>query len=433
MIKFEEIVIKGFKNPDRTVSAKFSSEKISVIFGENGSGKTTFLKIIHAVLDKDEDILLREKVNSINIIYSDNDERKKIVISLKKEVHNHLSEKERPKYNWKEFDNSSLAKGSSILFGVNRGITNRLDIDYYDVYKFISTSYREEFSSSKIAMNFSKELIRFLREQNLNNKRENRIHNRNINFEIKNLKVDDINIETIQYTIQKRYRVAKVLTSHRVQKALFDTLSSAINPVKDGLKTELAIEEKDFLEQLSKHKEKLLEALKESAENTLRDELITILNNKDLEKIMQYCFKSDLLKDLLYRMMQELEHDGNILESINVLEEIFNHHISNDKKIVITTDEVYIKLGEERHGLNELSSGERHLLTFLTLFLIEGKDKNFLMIDEPELSLNIKWQRELLPLLNELSPNAQIIVASHSPSIAKKNTNYLVKLSDGVK
>ena len=81
-----------------------------------------------------------------------------------------------------------------------------------------------------------------------------------------------------------------------------------------------------------------------------------------------------------------------------------------------------------RHGLDELSSGERHLLSFLTLFLIICRGRDFYLIDEPEISLSMKWQRELLPLLSELSPNSQIIVATHSPSIANRNSDYLVEL-----
>lgn len=50
------------------------------------------------------------------------------------------------------------------------------------------------------------------------------------------------------------------------------------------------------------------------------------------------------------------------------------------------------------------------------------------MVDEPEISLNMIWQRKLLPLLNELATNAEIIVASHSPSIARANSKYLVEL-----
>jgi predicted ATPase len=97
--------------------------------------------------------------------------------------------------------------------------------------------------------------------------------------------------------------------------------------------------------------------------------------------------------------------------------------------LVVTDETAFIELdANSQHSLEKLSSGERHLLTFLTLFLIIGRTRTFFIIDEPEISLNMKWQRELLPLLSELCPQAQIIVATHSPSIAHKKSNYLAEL-----
>lgn len=72
------------------------------------------------------------------------------------------------------------------------------------------------------------------------------------------------------------------------------------------------------------------------------------------------------------------------------------------------------------------------MITFLSLVLFVGNNRNFLIIDEPEISLNIKWQRSLINLFKNLLPNVQIIVASHSPFLAKNNPEYLAKLEVGV-
>jgi predicted ATPase len=65
---------------------------------------------------------------------------------------------------------------------------------------------------------------------------------------------------------------------------------------------------------------------------------------------------------------------------------------------------------------------------FLSLVLFEGAGRNILIIDEPEISLNIAWQRELLTLFGNLIPDTQIIVASHSPALVKGNPSYLTEL-----
>ncbi|MBP1949361.1 AAA family ATPase [Virgibacillus litoralis] len=431
MIKFKKIVINGFKDLSRKLELEFSNEMISVVYGGNGSGKTTLLKILHSILSKDEESLLREKVNEINLYFTEDNISKTVNISLEHEfLESNEIEEEKSYYNWSEFDSSSLLDTSSILFGVNRGVPKKLSINDHDVYRFIARSqrFRGVFKDSSMAREFSKDLNRYLRNQDIQNKKSYMYDREMAKFEKKHLLVDNINIETIQHIIFRRYTIAKRISSERVQKALFDTLSFAINPEINSENYDYSINEEDFINQLTNNKDKLLEALANAADNGLRNELLKILQDNNLKEILEYCSKSKLLSNLLYRMIHELKEEEYILESISMLEDIFNSHLSNNKKIVITNDEVYIQLESGRHSLNELSSGERHLLTFLTMFLIEGVNKQFLMIDEPELSLNIKWQREILPLLHRLAPNSQIIVASHSPSIAKKNTNYLVRL-----
>ena len=38
-------------------------------------------------------------------------------------------------------------------------------------------------------------------------------------------------------------------------------------------------------------------------------------------------------------------------------------------------------------------------------------------MDEPEISLHVDWQIQLLDIIYELNPNCQVIVSTHSPSM----------------
>ena len=66
---------------------------------------------------------------------------------------------------------------------------------------------------------------------------------------------------------------------------------------------------------------------------------------------------------------------------------------------------------------NKLSSGEKQLLIILLTVLLEDGQEYVLMMDEPEISLHISWQYELLNWILELNPNVQLILTTHSPSI----------------
>ena len=38
-------------------------------------------------------------------------------------------------------------------------------------------------------------------------------------------------------------------------------------------------------------------------------------------------------------------------------------------------------------------------------------------MDEPEISLHIRWQREIIDRMRQINPFCQIIIATHSPSM----------------
>lgn len=66
--------------------------------------------------------------------------------------------------------------------------------------------------------------------------------------------------------------------------------------------------------------------------------------------------------------------------------------------------------------LSAMSSGERQLLSMLYASSLD-KVGNLVLIDEPELSLHIDWQRMLLRRMESLLEGRQVIVATHSPEI----------------
>lgn len=71
----------------------------------------------------------------------------------------------------------------------------------------------------------------------------------------------------------------------------------------------------------------------------------------------------------------------------------------------------------EKMGIFDLSSGEKQLLVILSETLLQQGRRYVFIADEPELSLHVEWQERLVKTLRELNKNAQIIFATHSPDI----------------
>lgn len=88
-------------------------------------------------------------------------------------------------------------------------------------------------------------------------------------------------------------------------------------------------------------------------------------------------------------------------------------------------------LGDKPRSLKELSSGERQILIILTyLAFVSGKDSVF-VIDEPELSLHLVWQRLLIEAVKELRPSGcQVILATHAPEIAGRARDRSIRLGN---
>ena len=182
----------------------------------------------------------------------------------------------------------------------------------------------------------------------------------------------------------------------------------------------------DFKQRIDKNRNVLIPLIEKLDQSSLQSKLLKFLNG---DTSANEVTDSKIFRAMLFNILEKVEEENIDLKSINELINIFNNHLYRNKRLVVSDNEAFIEFSKnKKHELEDLSSGERHLLTFLTLFLVIGRNKDFFIIDEPEISLNMKWQRELMPLLSELSPNSQIIVATHSPSIANKNSKYLVEL-----
>ena len=99
--------------------------------------------------------------------------------------------------------------------------------------------------------------------------------------------------------------------------------------------------------------------------------------------------------------------------SINFLFSETNKQID----INYNNNEIIFKKDKSIIPLTSLSSGEKQIiLILLTVFLMDEKTY-ILLMDEPEISLHILWQQQLIDMIRKLNPNCQIIIATHSPSI----------------
>ncbi len=129
--------------------------------------------------------------------------------------------------------------------------------------------------------------------------------------------------------------------------------------------------------------------------------------------------------------LNALEELKETLETFSGIFDRFYQHkqlqVTLDKGIHIVTDEKNSKPLQPE----DLSSGEKQLLLLFCNVLVARTRPSVFIIDEPELSLNIKWQRELLSSLISCvrGCEVQFLVATHSLemiALHKVNANKLI-------
>lgn len=78
----------------------------------------------------------------------------------------------------------------------------------------------------------------------------------------------------------------------------------------------------------------------------------------------------------------------------------------------------------------QLSSGERQLILLLCNALLARQGSRLFLIDEPELSLNVKWQRRVLDSLLRVTNDAsvQFFVATHSIELLSGYRDNVIRL-----
>jgi len=438
MVKLQKLIFEGFRTPDQVASVVFSKESVTVIFGDNGCGKTTYLRAINAFLSQDSAYLEAISVRNIYCEYM-YDEVRGVYDDEGDLIEQEIIREDVPgdvwvrrfgdKYDWTSFESSALLATKSLSLGVERGVATqqvRIDTDIllsYFMHPRNRGQAKDFVSHSGGGLHeLAEDMSRFIRMRQANINRSKRSE---LSFDSAHVNLQNIKLENIEQILLEHYNFARKMATRQIQNALFDTLAVVIN---DGQQGDFDISRSHFVDRLRASRVRLTEALDDDSSNKFKDMVLDKLKNIQSDADFDGIFDNPLLKTLLWNMMGQLTLEALLLNSVNLLVDKFNNYLIDDKKLRISDNKVFIEVEKRELQVGDLSSGERHILTFLTLVLFQGRQRNFLIIDEPEISLNIKWQRELMGIFQGLAPNTQIIVASHSPALAKKNPAYLSEL-----
>lgn len=415
----KDVEIKGFWGRAEAAASFFTD--VTIFIGLNGTGKTTFINLISAVLTVDLFQLgsLQFEEIIINLVEPNKKSKRKITVSNSQESSSSFSAYSIYEYKvgTKTYTVSltpdarlrrPLSEKESFRYlspdarreymSLKREILGLVEISQISVYRQVtSESFEADPRQRATAVDERLQQL-FERFSRYQLKLETQLNERSTKFQQEALGSLLYNEEFDEFT------------SHRLQaisemdlEAQGDRLSSAFN--------ELGIQGKS--EQITKHIDKLRDALKGLKESNQRGSV-----SVDNVFALPLIYRTNRIIDLLNKSEEDKK---KIIEPRQKFFDTLRSFMT-DKKFQYDN-----KIGALFFSLDgvendifpwfSLSSGEKQLLIqFMEVVLQEGKSLIFIA-DEPELSLHVTWQEKLLKALRDLNENAQLIVATHSPDI----------------
>lgn len=131
--------------------------------------------------------------------------------------------------------------------------------------------------------------------------------------------------------------------------------------------------------------------------------------------------------DQFLKITKETEKDE---ENIVHFADICNKYIANKKIIYKKSDfDLSFYVREEKLSLDKLSSGEKQIVSLFAHMYLDEEKKYLVFIDEPELSLSIKWQKMFLEDMKNGPFCEGLFAVTHSPFIFE---NSLDKYAHGM-
>lgn len=433
-MNIKQITVHGLFNTFHH-EIKFSSENIRIIIGENGVGKTTVLKILDSIFNKDYQTLLSIVFDSIIIHFSTNEE----VWTITKES-NEKKDTIRIK-NSNSIDDDQLINFSKrhldipkrfLRINKDEWIDRRLDTvitrneimekygvevaDKYDFDMENTITNEKKWYTKKINEN----RIRLIRAQRLfQQKYEGRRgyeYQETASLFAQNL-VDLLKKNDTEFSI----------VSQKLDQTFANRLLKALNKKKNNIDISKLLERLHFLTEYR---------------NRLRE--VGIISQGDDEVIQNLEQIDDNILKVLSLYVedntQKLECYKDTADKLNILLNILNRRFKH-KKIIIDKTQGFIvasnsplsKAINDNKGVSvdKLSSGEQNELIMFYDLLFNCDSKDLVLIDEPEISLHLKWQQSLIDDFRNICDNNKLslVIATHSPDIIGDNWSLVQTLS----
>lgn len=414
MFKIKEIKIQGFW--DRGEVNCIFNKDVNVIIGRNGTGKTTLMNILHSALTCDLNGLAESSFEEVSILLESGHLTKEVVVRRFKDS---------------ESIERRFEEVSYVIDGVEYQVSLLLPIERRHS-PLMRRRVEEEASEVRAALGALLK-ISSISVYRLRHDEDYEVRDK---FGVRitapvDYRVEEALVELSQYNAELGIEEQNI--SKNLQK---DVLASILYGEDDS---DYSIDISGFNKRKEEAELKKAYRQLDAIDSNVSNKIHFHLNSVDsaIKKIRNNSERVDIKPlEALRKTRKVIDLSLKANEKVNEVKKQINLFLEKlkdfmpEKEFVIDSGKLVVKnkFGEIR--ISKLSSGEKQLIILLIEALLQREQDYLLLADEPEISLHIAWQGKIIPAVRDLNPNAQVIVATHSPEVAAPYAEKIFNMAE---
>ena len=403
-------------------------ENIKILVGENGIGKTQVLNLFYYTLTRN---FLRLSEFSFDKLILKFHKRKPIEIAksnvdvLIREVYDHPMLKDLiDKVGYSQFEMLRT------LFIQNKGNRRKLEMEFeynpkfrkypiHNIFRVFERIEMNEMNQGNIFRSFSKECQKEI-ELGIGTTEimyfptyrrvEEDLHNLGYYDDDAILNQENTLIQFGMDDLKNRFTQIK----SKIDKLLKEGFSKITSEILSQLVKGFSHTDNNFLSNINENDIEIILARvgKELSEND---------KNEIRNSVKNQAFGNSSLTYILKKLVEIYDKQKELDDLVKKFKDICNKYLIN-KKVFYDESAIKIFIKSEKTDseidLSKLSSGEKQIIsTFSKIYLSESDKRFIILFDEPELSLSMIWQQQLLPDIINSGKCELLLAVTHSPFI----------------
>lgn len=395
---------------------------VYIFVSENGAGKTTILNLINAVLDRNVDVLKRIDFKRVEVVFNDT------TINI---IRDDLKQSDAMIEQFLE-DAKPILPQNEYIYLYRKYRSNQLDLLTLRKYVYNNLTSNEYFSMlDDIFFNYAHKIneiseksylndlnmIKKLLSQNvlfyptyrrIESSEDKILHNERRNINSYSPKYLKFGMEDVKIVIKNLLESI----SNETHNAYSEMNKKIIRDLIYGANIRKASQQDEKIDAIKANI--ILQRIGEENAN-IQNQLINYLNNSKKNP------NSDFLKYYLDNLIQIYNELKAYDDKIKNFASICSKYLYN-KKMTYNESKIELNICNDDGDiidLDDLSSGEKQIISIFSKLYLELTSPVIFIIDEPEISLSINWQKEFLIDIYKSGKVSLLLAATHSPFIFK--------------